>query len=399
MSRYTDIPSDGGMDPRNAADATAARPRPNTPSDAEALAASLTAAAEDPMWANHAEVNKATLKRATEALRFMSLQVDALHHISLASQNSMSSKEACGRIARAAMLLSPGDNARAHADRVCWAAEAQPIEALREAAMSLRTLARETGRGDGLKDSVDVRAYANSRATVAEQALAAAGAQSAPGPMTPDRVRTLLNLFARACVYGSDDDRIKAGKELEALFSAPAAQPVKAERVHTIVNASHFPGMSEAFDAHMGAACWTDPAYAPDASMWAAAWKVAKAQPVAVPQGWRFERKSDANGAMPFISIFGPPGAAGERTSDAVYERQNRDLYDLLGRLADQQAQATAAPAKPPAQQAPYGWVVWWLGMDGARRPVFNPGPKRPTFDPELDSLVPVIAVYESPTP
>ena len=50
----------------------------------------------------------------------------------------------------------------------------------------------------------------------------------------------------------------------------------KAKSVHAIVNAGHFPGMSEAFDVHMGSACWTDPAYAPDASMWAAAWKAAK---------------------------------------------------------------------------------------------------------------------------
>lgn len=62
----------------------------------------------------------------------------------------------------------------------------------------------------------------------------------------------------------------------------------KADRVHAIVNAGPLPGMSEAFDAHMGAECWTDPAYAPDASTWAAAWKAAKAQPesaqpVAVP--------------------------------------------------------------------------------------------------------------------
>jgi hypothetical protein len=47
----------------------------------------------------------------------------------------------------------------------------------------------------------------------------------------------------------------------------------KAERVHELVNAGPCHGMSEAFNAHMGAACWTDPAYAPDASMWAAAWK------------------------------------------------------------------------------------------------------------------------------
>ncbi len=49
----------------------------------------------------------------------------------------------------------------------------------------------------------------------------------------------------------------------------------KAAAVHALVNAGHFPGMSEAFDAEMGVACWTDPAYAADASMWAAAWKAA----------------------------------------------------------------------------------------------------------------------------
>ena len=49
----------------------------------------------------------------------------------------------------------------------------------------------------------------------------------------------------------------------------------KSERVHKLVNAGPWPGMSEAFDAHMGAECWVDPAYAPDAATWAAAWKAA----------------------------------------------------------------------------------------------------------------------------
>ncbi len=51
----------------------------------------------------------------------------------------------------------------------------------------------------------------------------------------------------------------------------------KASRVHQLVNAGDYPGMSEAFDAHMGAACWVDPAYRPDAATWAAAWKAAVA--------------------------------------------------------------------------------------------------------------------------
>ena len=52
--------------------------RPNTPSDARALAAMMQAAAGDPMWANHAEVNKATLQRAANALLFMAGQVEHL---------------------------------------------------------------------------------------------------------------------------------------------------------------------------------------------------------------------------------------------------------------------------------------------------------------------------------
>ena len=51
----------------------------------------------------------------------------------------------------------------------------------------------------------------------------------------------------------------------------------KSKRVHALVNTGPWPGMSEAFDAHMGAACWTDPAYAPDAATWAAAWKAGAA--------------------------------------------------------------------------------------------------------------------------
>jgi hypothetical protein len=49
----------------------------------------------------------------------------------------------------------------------------------------------------------------------------------------------------------------------------------KAARVHELVNSGPFAGMSEAFDAYMGAECWTDPCYSPDASMWAAGWKAA----------------------------------------------------------------------------------------------------------------------------
>lgn len=65
---------------------------------------------------------------------------------------------------------------------------------------------------------------------------------------------------------------------------------------------------------------------------------------LAVPQGWRFKRNADDS-----IGIFAPPPKPGEsqRTSHAVYPGQNRDLHELLGKLADQQA---ATPAPSPAQ-------------------------------------------------
>lgn len=61
----------------------------------------------------------------------------------------------------------------------------------------------------------------------------------------------------------------------------------RVQAVHALVNEGPFAGMSEAFDRHMGAECWTDPAYGPDASTWAAAWKAAlgRAQSMAVGVG------------------------------------------------------------------------------------------------------------------
>lgn len=58
-------------------------------------------------------------------------------------------------------------------------------------------------------------------------------------------------------------------------------------------------------------------------------------------RGWRFERRDGDGIFSRFISIRGPvPTAPGEspRTSEAVYEATQRDLYDLLGRIADAQA-------------------------------------------------------------
>jgi hypothetical protein len=64
---------------------------------------------------------------------------------------------------------------------------------------------------------------------------------------------------------------------------------------------------------------------------------------VQVPQGWRFVRRPDG------IGIFAPQPKPGEspRTSDTV-PASSRDLYDLLGKLADQQAAVPESPAQAP---------------------------------------------------
>ena len=79
-----------------------------------------------------------------------------------------------------------------------------------------------------------------------------------------------------ACAASRDFDEMMS-REPKTGPRCGVPETPKAARVRAIVDAGPFPGMSEAFDAHMGAACWTDPAYAPDASMWAAAWKAATA--------------------------------------------------------------------------------------------------------------------------
>lgn len=54
------------------------------------------------------------------------------------------------------------------------------------------------------------------------------------------------------------------------------SEELQADRVRRIEENGPYPGMSVAFERHMGDdQAWTDPAYAPDASMWAAAWKAA----------------------------------------------------------------------------------------------------------------------------
>ena len=69
--------------------------------------------------------------------------------------------------------------------------------------------------------------------------------------------------------------------------------------------------------------------------------------PQALPTGWRFERQTDNSGGQ-FIAIWGPiPGPdESPRQNDAVFRSQTRDLYDLLGRLADHQAAAPVDEAR-----------------------------------------------------
>ena len=87
----------------------------------------------------------------------------------------------------------------------------------------------------------------------------------------PDALRdaAALGLAALAtCNNGPSSSEFFIDKEravfarnaLRAALAAPQAvpQPTKADRVHAVVNAGPLPGMSEAFDAHMGAACWTE---------------------------------------------------------------------------------------------------------------------------------------------
>lgn len=89
----------------------------------------------------------------------------------------------------------------------------------------------------------------------------------------------------------------------------------KAERVHALVNDGPWPGMSEAFDAHMGVALWTETSFAQEASLWAAAWKAAKRaeQPRDVQQGltdeqidalWRQAASADGFTTAQFVREF-----------------------------------------------------------------------------------------------
>lgn len=66
-------------------------------------------------------------------------------------------------------------------------------------------------------------------ALVRKHVPAAALASAPAAPAQPSATaKKLVSDFARACVYGSDDDRIAAGVALENALASPAAQPVTA---------------------------------------------------------------------------------------------------------------------------------------------------------------------------
>lgn len=115
-------------------------------------------------------------------------------------------------------------------------------------------------------------------------------AERAEQPLAEQELRELLARSVAGAALYADDGELQDSSELPAIdFKRDAPGEIarkltdrgltrltKPERVHALVNDGPWPGMSEAFDAHMGAACWTDPAYRQDAATWAAAWKASK---------------------------------------------------------------------------------------------------------------------------
>lgn len=115
-------------------------------------------------------------------------------------------------------------------------------------------------------------------------------------PLTDDRIDAIADLivkgmpegirgftkewgwrqFARALL----DDCAGHYRAAEPTTAEPLRQESgadKAERVHALVNAGPCPGMSEAFDRHIGIAAWVDPEWRYEAALWAAGWKAAAA--------------------------------------------------------------------------------------------------------------------------
>lgn len=82
-----------------------------------------------------------------------------------------------------------------------------------------------------------------------------------------------------------------------------------------------------------------------------------------IPAGWKFRRNKDGS-----VGIFAPTPQPGEsrRTSAAVYASQDRDLHELLGKLADHMAAPPPAPADAYQGHLPDGSSVQKHSAGGA---------------------------------
>lgn len=188
--------------------------------------------------------------------------------------------------------------------RAAWNSARAALPQAQQAATSMRVIAERNLRSFLAKASfasnVDRQAALNCVDVLAAQAV----------PASPERLalaeecKRLLDQFGRAVVRCSmfvtsencdallaADACAKASIDRLASLPAPPAPPAqpmstRQERLQAAMARADadgpYPGMIAAFDAHMGASCWTEPEYRTDAAMWAAAWKAA--QPAADEQ-------------------------------------------------------------------------------------------------------------------
>lgn len=60
-------------------------------------------------------------------------------------------------------------------------------------------------------------------------------------------------------------------------------------------------------------------------------------------------------------------------------------------------ARAIESAALQAEHQQPTGWITMWPVIGGGRREVYNPGPTKPSYGPELDARLAVAPVYAIP--
>jgi hypothetical protein len=198
--------------------------------------------------------------------------------------------------------------------------------------------------------------YAGMAVGTAREALAVLRAQPATDEPAvrvaidsgPGGVTCIINPDEPAAGQEFEDPAVaKAWDRFTAKYAELTAR--KAERVHALVNEGSCPGMSEAFDAHMGAACWTDHAYRQDAATWAAAWRAALAaaphppargaqaeaggsrHPKRSPDEWReiAALEDAAGGCVAAGSLATPQQAAGQADLVQV-AKEDANNYSLI---------------------------------------------------------------------